>query len=84
MFVKNIGDVVDIWDQAAPDKAAVFRRHTVGNDAIKFRSEEIGIFMPSEEFLEDIFLVSVEYKLFFADIPENLIVKEYAQTHSRI
>jgi hypothetical protein len=74
VIVEHIGNVIDIWDEATPNCCAIFRRHSKGYDAIKFRSQKIGVFVPAEEFFEDAFLVSVEYELFFANIPENLVV----------
>lgn len=84
LAVLHIGYIIDVGDQAAPDCAAVLGRHPKGQETIKLRREEIGIVVPAEEFLEAVFLGSVEYELFFPDVPVDLVVLEDAQTHSKV
>ena len=78
VIVEDICNIIDIGNEAAPNCGAVFRRYSEGYKAIKLRSKEIRLFVSAEEFFKHAFLISVEYKLFFTNFPENLVVQEDA------
>lgn len=76
MAVKHLGNVIDIGDEAFPDRAPILGGYSKSNHAIKLRSEEIGVVVSAEELLEGVFLFGVEYKLLLAYVPEYLVIEE--------
>jgi hypothetical protein len=74
MVVKDLSNIIDIRNEAFPNCSPILRWYSKSNHTIKLRSQEIGVFMSAEKLLESVFLFSVEYKLFFANISENLVI----------
>ena len=75
MAIKHLGNVVDIRNEGFPDCTPILRGYSKSNHAIKLRGEEIGVLVSAEKLLEGVFLLSVEYKLLLAYIPEYLVIE---------